>query len=271
LSKSDQHDPNSAVAEVLSDKGVYRVSHRAFAVIHRSKVECCNITRRHLHDRPGDAHHRVEATTLHLTMSTLRQRMEHIEIGFLSCEREVEADDLEGLVDWLAKDPISILAVAAGDNGRLVETLAVATAAIGCSPVCQDLWCWNSRSFGWECLTHPSYFLLFGTYRSMQWPTSTPTLPDDFELGEDIRSDMILSSRAPAWPRNDPGSTAVPHLGSIKMKNVDWMRWCPQTFQTCLWLGTAIPSKKSQSRQLLSRSKRSGKARGSGKGRGSGK
>ena len=133
------------------------------------------------------------------------------------------------------------------------------------------MWCWNSYRNEWECLAHPSYFLLFGLYKTMKWPTSTPTLPDDWELGEDIRSDMILSERVPEWKRNDLGSTSVPHLGAIKMKPINWEWWSPHTFQTCVWLGTAIPSKASQLRQLRSRGKGSGDSRGSGSERGSGR
>ena len=265
---------STAVAGILKEKVVHRISDRAFAVIHRAKVECCNITRRHIHDRSRGSQlrpRRVEATTLHLTMCTQRQRLQQIDIGFLSCHREVSTIETQALIQWLVNGRIAMLAVAADDNRELVETLAVAAAAIGCSPVYQDMWCWNSYRNEWECLAHPSYFLLFGLYKTMQWPTSTPTLPDDWELGEDIRSDMILSERVPEWNRNDLGSTSVPHLGAIKMKPINWDWWSPHTFQTCVWLGTAIPSKTNQLRQLRSRGKGSGNSRGSGSERGSGR
>ena len=277
LSVSDLNNPHAflptAVAEILYDKAVHRVSDRAFAVIHRAKVECCNITRRHMHDRMSgyhDARDRVEATTLSLTMCTQRQRLGQIRIGWLHCNRELSKIETQALIQWLVNGRIAMLAVAARDNRELVETLAVAAAAIGCSPVYQDMRCWNSRRNQWENLVHPSYFLLFGLYRTMQWPTGTPTLPNGWELGDDIRSDMILSERVPQWERNDLGSTSVPHLGAIKMKPIDWSRWLQHTFQTCVWLGTAIPSKSSQSRQLDRGGKGSGKARGSGGGRGYG-
>ena len=213
----------------------------------------------------------VEAIRLHVTMSEKRQRLEQINIGFLTVQGSVSEAENQALVQWLVVSRIAILTGFFGDNKGLVETLAIKAAAIGYTPFYQDLWCQNNRSRGWECLTHPSYFLLFGLYRAMRWPASTPTLPDDFELGEDIRNDMILIRHSPEWPRNDQGSTSVPKLGNIKMKEVDWNKWCPQTFQTCLWLGTATPSKKSQEKsKLRSRGKGSkhnstGKARGSGK------
>jgi hypothetical protein len=213
----------------------------------------------------------VEAITLHLGMSNMRQRLEQINIGFLTVKGSVSEDEHQALVQWLVVSRIAILTGFFGDNKGFVETLAMDAAAIGYTPFYQDLWCKNNRSRGWEFLTHPSYFLLFGLYRAMRWPVSTPTLPDDFELGEDIRNDMIPIRHSPGWPHNDEGSTSVPNLGNIKMKEVDWNRWCPHTFQTCLWLGTATPSKKSQEKSKLrsrgkgSKHNRTGTARGSGK------
>ena len=81
----------------------------------------------------------------------------------------------------------------------------------------------------------------------MSW-RDPPTLPRHWQLGTDILNDMVSAYVLPQWERNDEGSVHVPNLGNIKMKRVDWNRWCNHTFQTCLWLGTSIPSKASQNR-----------------------
>jgi hypothetical protein len=85
----------------------------------------------------------------------------------------------------------------------------------------------------------------------------------------------------PMWERNDFGSAFVQNLGHIKMKAPDWKRWFDGCFQTCLWLGTATPSKKSQAkatplavrlrlRQKDWQSLSKGATKGKGKGKGNG-
>jgi hypothetical protein len=261
LSNSTQDDPDPAVAEILGDKAVYRVSDMGFAVVHRAKVEWCTISRRFLRHRPNDGNHQVEAITVHFGMSTLRQRLEQINIGFLTVQGGLYEKEKQALVEWLVVSRIAILTGFFGDNKELVERLATDAGAIGFTPFYQNLWCKINRSRGWECLTHPSYFLLFGFYRAMQWPKQCSGLPKGFELGEDIRNEMTAVADIPEWPTNDTGNTNVPNLGNIKMKPIDWKRWCPHTFQTVLWLGTSIPSKRSQGK---GKDRSRGTARGSG-------
>ena len=97
---------------------------------------------------------------------------------------------------------------------------------------------------------HPSFDLLFGFYRAIHWPSGGTVLPPFWQLGEDVRNDMVHVDRIPAWLRHDEGSAFVPNHGQVKMKPMDFARWFPHAFQTCVWLGTSTPSKQSQQKQL---------------------
>ena len=81
-------------------------------------------------------------------------------------------------------------------------------------------------------------------------PVEPPALADTVELGDDLWAEMLPLESMPVWDRNDVGSAFLPNLGAIKMMNPAWNKWFDGCFQTCLWLGTAQPSKKSQEKQL---------------------
>jgi len=262
---------NTAVAAVQSEKAVHRLADSAFVVLHRAKIESCVSNVALLCGRGHATRDRVQVVTLHLVMNNMRQRMQQINIGFLNVNGSLCDVEKRALVQWVVADRIAILTGWFGDNdSELVETLGRDAGAIGRMPFYQGVWWHNNRSRGWECLTCSSYFLLFGLYREMRWPVSCPVVPDDIEVGEDILDDMIPIRDIPEWPDNDEGSVHVPNLGNIKMKEADFSRWCSHTFQTCLWLGTATPSKKSQekwilrSRGIASKHKRKGKGNGEG-------
>jgi hypothetical protein len=91
-------------------------------------------------------------------------------------------------------------------------------------------------------------------------PEDAAEVSDAVWLGDDIWGDMLPEEDMPRWQHNDFGSAFVRHHGQIKMKQPDWHRWFTGCFQTCIWLGTATPSKASQE-------KAKGKGKGKGKGR----
>ena len=64
-------------------------------------------------------------------------------------------------------------------------------------------------------------------------------------------AEILDKQYEPCWPENKVGSDSAPYLGDIKML-FGWDSferwWFPGVFQTCLWLGKTIPSKKNQQR-----------------------
>ena len=109
-------------------------------------------------------------------------------------------------------------------------------------------------------LTHPSYFIIFGSFRAIRWPSDPTVVPHWISLGTDILTDMEPPNLMPAWPYNEDGSAFVPHLGNVAMKHVDFQRLASHSFMTSIWLGTATPSKKRQEKEL-NRSRGKGRQR----------
>jgi hypothetical protein len=97
-----------------------------------------------------------------------------------------------------------------------------------------------------RCLFHPSYFLLFGHYRLVSLAENRwDEVKHGFSIGKDILAEMLTADDIPHWQMNHRGSAFIQH-GTIKQKKITWKRWCPNLFQTFLWLGTATPGMRRQ-------------------------
>ena len=229
-----------------------RVTEKVFAVLHRAKVHSCTFSTWSIRE-DGQG---IGFGTLTLHMDTSRQRLEDFKIGVLDAGGVLCSPHVAALAEWVVQDRLAALTGFFGNQKHLISRLAEWSGAVLSTPMYQDVSSWDDRSRGWRSLVHPSYFLLFGFYRAIRWPSEPAVLPEDFPLGDDIWHGMIPVERVPWWDLNEEGSVFVPNHGNVKMKPVDWERWCPHTFQTCVWLGTATPSKSSQ------------RKRGTGKGKG---
>ena len=94
--------------------------------------------------------------------------------------------------------------------------------------------------------------MIFGSYRKDKMVDKTKyDIPADFNLGDDMWAEILDKQYEPCWPENKVGSDSAPYLGDIKML-FGWDSferwWFPGVFQTCLWLGKNIPSKKNRQR-----------------------
>ena len=93
--------------------------------------------------------------------------------------------------------------------------------------------------------------MCFGYCHKMKWPEQAALVTKDF-LGTDIHKELVTSrsntsaTGVPLWDENWIGSKEVPHLGSISQKWPNMSMWCRHSFQNCVWLGKAIPSKRKQ-------------------------
>ena len=98
----------------------------------------------------------------------------------------------------------------------------------------------------------PSYFLLYGTYRRVSIPEQPPYFTDWFDQcnGDppiDFEADLIHERDLPKWDNLEQAGAR--NLGQIKMKRVNFERWCANVHQTAVWFGTAMPSINSELRQ----------------------
>ena len=237
--------------DVLSEKAVFCLKDAVWVVVNKSKVKMCVFVQC-LYRIRGASPPGVVFGHMELTMHTTRQRMANITIGVLAIVGEVDERDRRILEQWIRTSKIAILLGSFGkNNSEFVKALAVNTDAIGNGACCQEVSIrkktYRSRGEKVEQVyAHPTYILLYGYSKQKLWHASAAV--DDFALGQDIQDELIPIQEAPCWPENRHGSTSVPHLGTIKMKKADLEKWVAGSFQTCLWLGTATPSKKSQMR-----------------------
>ena len=182
-------------------------------------------------------------------MDTGLQRLPCFKLGILDARRVQSSADVAAVAEWIARDRIAILTGFFSRDWDLMSQLFSMSGATFQTPMYQEM-AIKSRSRGWQYLYHPTYFVLYGFYKAIRWPSGETRLPDYWQLGEDVRNDMVPVDRIPAWLRNDEGSAFVPNHGQVKMKPVDFARWFTHAFQTCVWIGTSTPSKQSRQRQL---------------------
>jgi hypothetical protein len=266
------------VDKLVQEKSLILISPNAYVSVHRAKVSSVENTlfgiRSHGDGiRSHGEEHLSQSSGVHLskvmvTLDCSRQRMSDISIGVLVVDDQypVLQSHVDAIVNWIIKEQVAILTGYFGDNKEEVREIAVRTNAILDRPLAQLFWVHSampqSRSSGsrsrgqWDLACIPTYFLLYGYYRRVTIPRDVEVpcfaewrgkcrgeTPDDFE------GRLIKWSDIPTWTNNDLGSAFVPHHGNVKMKPVNFERWCPNVHQTALWMGTATPSYKSQLRQ----------------------
>ncbi len=203
---------------------------------------------------------------MHLDLDDTRQAMKEMTLGIIDVKDVLSADDIESVVSWIVMDRVAILTGNFGKDQWMVRQIAMKANAIHDEALAQWIK-FPSRSRGEEWWAHPTYFLCFGFSRGVHM-AMPQELPPGWQIGYDLFHEMIHRQDVPEWPENDMGSAYVPKLGLIKMKEIDFDRWCPFMIQTCLWAGTSTPSKKSQARQMDRSRGKSGKNKGHQKGKG---
>jgi hypothetical protein len=259
------------VDKLVQEKSLILISPNAYVSVHRAKVSSVENTlfgiRSHVQEHLSQSSG-VHLSKVMVTLDCSRQRMSDISLGVLVVDDQYPMlqSNVDAIVNWIIKEQIAILTGYFGDNKEEVREIAVRTNAILDRPLAQLFWVHSampqSRSFGsrsrgqWDLACIPTYFLLYGYYRRVTIPRDVEVpcfaewhgkcmgeTPDDFE------DRLIKWSDIPTWTNNDIGSALVPHHGNVKMKPVNFERWCPNVHQTALWMGTATPSYKSQLRQ----------------------
>ena len=185
-----------------------------------------------------------------LQLNRSRQRMPVINIGVLIAHKAVSGTERSMLWQWLTEKKIAVLCgfYPKGTNAQLLaSSLGFCRGAVGWGPCLQEVSV-KTRSRGpIETKTHPSFIMCVGFCHKMRWPEQAAHVPHSF-LGPDILKDLVtVEGSVPSWEENWIGSERVPHLGIIQQKMPNLNMWCRHSFQNCVWLGTAIPSKKKAS------------------------
>ena len=156
------------------------------------------------------------------------------------------------LCQWLKVNKIAVLCgfYRKANTQSLARSLG-ASGALGEAPCLQEITHETCSRGSIETKTHPSFIMIFGYCHKMQWPEQAALVTKDF-LGTDVCRELVTlrssisATAVPVWDANWIGSEEVPHLGNIHQKWPNMSMWCRYSFQNCVWLGKAIPSKLKQ-------------------------
>ena len=211
--------------------------------------------------------------TLKLYMQTKRQRMEKINIGIVDARSLLVSSDLLAFASWIVDEKIAVLTGAFHKLIPYLHRVAIDSGAVGGGPLYQPLTFWHDKKCTYSTAVYPSFFVLFGYFRQINLPDETADMDwalsqHGIELGKDIYDACLWDDDVPWWKTNCVGSSAVPNLGNVKMKDADFKKWFSGVLQTVVWLGTATPSYDSQA--YRSGGRHNGKPKGKRKGKGAG-
>ena len=194
---------------------------------------------------------------LTLDLSTKHQGLTKINVGLLDMRQKVTGPPetkVEQVCRFIKREHIAVLTGHfAGDKGS-IQQIAQEANAVMSQPAALFLNIPNKYDHraGRQCFTIPGYFMIFGRYSKDKMVDKTKhDIPAGFKLGDDMWAEILEKQYEPCWPLNQWGSNDAPYLGDIKMmfgENSFERWWFPGVFQTCLWLGKTIPSKKNQQR-----------------------
>ena len=238
------------VSEVLREKIVLHLRPGVWIVVNRCKVKKVSFIENGYRSGGNLSNVSFGHVTLHMNRS--RQRMPEINIGVLNAHKAVTPIEKAVLWQWLAVRKIAVLCsfYPKGPNAQSLASSLGAHGAVGCGPCLQEVVHEPCSRGNIETKTHPSYITCYGYCHKMKWPEQAAYASKLF-LGSDLSKELVtarvlggtLASGLPSWKENWLGRNTVPHLGSIKQKMQNMSMWCRYSFQNCVWLGQAIPSK----------------------------
>ena len=276
--------PRNALRDVLNEKAVYKLSDKIFVAVHRAKVFQLTYRAWTFPNLGQNDPQSRQFGTLKLGLDTSRQAQANMVIGIVDLRGGVSVEESDELTAWAVQERLAMMTGHFGDNsGRVVENIAYWANAIYERPFFQGVHDNSSRSRG--PVAHPTYYICFGFYKSVKLHDPFAIIPAEWKMGDDIMAEMVEIADIPWWPLNDEGSSFVPPLGCISQKTVNWNKWIPHVFQTCLWMGHSIPGYGSQRKNLKYRgygnsgaavaakgnhASRKGNGKGNGKGDGKG-
>jgi len=230
---------------IHSEKLVYRLYTKLYVVISKAKVTTVTKTSYQTRSRGLSS---VALTTLHMTLHE-RQNMSEITVGIVYVDGEMSSEHINELVEWIITSRMAILTGYFGNNRQQWSQIAYDARAILDGPFAQWMkvpsdkvsyygYAGDIDDDGMAIVAHPTCYMFFGYYKTAVAAHATP-LAANWVLGQDLFGELIGALDMPVWERNDAGSPVVQGLGTIKMKGIDFERWCHNVIQTCVWIGTS--------------------------------
>ncbi len=257
--------------DILDEKLVLKITAKIFIVVAKCKVTRCDL-QKYVFDG-DDAQSRPCFTTAALFLEATRQKFGQISVGIVDMRGPTgiavgpsQSEDAAALANWIQKDKIAVATGFWGNDPQFVTDFAIKAHAVFEHPLFQGVHdVYRSRG----PVAHPTWYLFFSYYKRIHWKDCLyARIPEQWEIGDDIMGEMVQDYELPRWDMNETGSAFIHNLQSLKMMKVDWTKWIPHVFQTCVWIGSPMPSYSSQVKNKGKGDKGKGdKDKGKGKGR----
>ena len=254
-----------------AEKHCYWIEDRVFLVVHRAKVRMCVYTRW----VPTTAVAGLDMGVVDVHLDTTRQKLPGFKLGIVYIGCAMDETVVEALAGMCVCGRVAMVTGWFGKGNReRVTALAELSGASWKTPLYQEIRVQPTAVAGGRVqptavaggrvLLHPSYYIIFGPYKVVKWPTEPTALPQEHPMS-DLQAEMELASGHPTWPLYERGSPFVHNFGPVVMKALDFRKVPGNCFQTNVWFGTSVPSQKSQ-RKAIDKSKGKRKGKFSGKG-----
>jgi len=194
---------------IHSEKMVYRLDKRLYAVISKAKVTTVTKTGYQTRSRGLSS---VVLVTLHLTLHE-RQNMSEITVGVVHVDGEMSSGHIHEVVEWIITSRMAILTGYFGNNRQQWSQIAHDAWAILDEPFAQwmrvpiDEISHNGYAGrvpfhvdhdGMATVAHPTFYMFFGYYKTAVAVQATP-LAENWVLGADLFSELIGSLDMPVW------------------------------------------------------------------------
>ena len=257
-----------AVISTKSDDGVFWCVHRAKVLSVTPRIFCL---------AEGQASE-ISFSAVAVALRARTHRMQLINIACIRMPHDtiVSTRTIEDIADTIDYQAIAAVTGYFGKNTAAVAAIGSKANAILDSPFFQPFLLGryeDEDDSEKQLVIFPVYTIAFGFYSKCRIPDLNEALTapnfDDWAdvtasnrsrgtrraLHNEFLSDMLLADiyKIPSWPFNDRGSSHVPHLGKITMKQIDWAQWIPGVFQLPLWMGQSLASARNRDRHAAKR------------------
>ena len=263
------------VRQLVQEKYVYEVMPGTFVAAHRVKIHAVTTKRFFMPQsrRKGDASYEFGGQQLGYVKVDFASRDDYIRAPSLKflvgyCPRALRDFQTTAIVDTIARTNVAAMAGfwgGGGVNTMPLQQIGNRTRATGAGALTTPFSIAN-RSSGFlrgsvartrKVVFLPTYFILFGQYRSLQSRRDLP--PDaDWEAveneadlaGSDV-SDLteLLSRSVPLWEEGAHGSPFTPHMGTVHLKKHKPSLWPPGVVELPIWVGRSVPGKGARARR----------------------
>ena len=257
----------------LGDKRVVALGKHGdmFAALHMGRIRCAMFEERALscsevEDTAKDVH--FGTLTVHLRKAEFDT--DFVRIGLIVVRHRLTEMQIEGLSQWIILHRLLVLTgVIANAHdcrnyserfffGGLGETitsteydprsplteLAERSRAVGIRPLYQPI-NMDSAPNGEHIWVPPTPFMFFAYYDKVKKQAIAPRYYQHADmqtlqtvlLGDDMQNELMAIIQVPYWSNNFDGNAYAPHLGTIRLTEVDCSRWIDGCFMTVVRFG----------------------------------